>query len=517
MKLLEIKNLCLKLGNFSLKNISFTLEEGSILGIVGESGSGKSMLGNAILQLLPNLQYQKGEINFLGQNLLQYSSAKMQKIRGKEISYIFQEPLSALNPLHKIKKQLAEALLIHNPNLPKADLQSKLIELLENVHLPQKVLESYPYELSGGQRQRICIAIALANSPKLLIADEPTTALDSTTQEQILLLLQSLQKKLHLSVLFISHDLLVISKLCKTILVLKQGEIIERGFTQNIFKNPQNPYTKLLVQSLHFSYNTHLDFGKPLLEVENLQVSYATKKSFWGKTLESFEALKPLSFELREGESLGIIGESGSGKTSLANAICRLVESKGKVDLLNQDFFLLQGEKLRDFRKNIQMIFQDPFSSLNPKMTIAQILAEGLIAHNIQDRQARIKQVLLDTSLDESFLERYPNELSGGQRQRVSIARSLILKPKVLLLDEPTSALDKNTQKQILNLLLKLSKQYHLSYLCISHDLSVIATLCQNVIVLKNGEALERGKTQEVFKNPKNPYVQSLLKASGIQ
>ncbi len=516
MNVLEVKNLCLKLGNFSLKNLSFTLKKGSILGIVGESGSGKSMLGNAILQLLPNLQHQKGEINFLGQNLLQYSQTQMQKIRNKEISYIFQEPLSALNPLHKIKKQLAEALLIHNPNLKKESLQARLLELLENVQLPQKILESYPHELSGGQRQRICIALALANSPKILIADEPTTALDSTTQAQILSLLQSLQKKLNLSILFISHDLLVVSKFCEEILVLKQGEIIERGETQALFKNPKNPYTKLLVDSLHFTYNTHFNFGKEILKVTNLQVSYPTKKSFFGKTLESFEALKPLSFGLKEGESLGIIGESGSGKTSLANALCRLVESQGDMKLLNQDFFTLQGEKLRDFRKNIQMIFQDPFSSLNPKMTILQILKEGLIAHNIKDQESKIHQALLDTHLNESFLERYPSELSGGQRQRVSIARSLILKPKVLLLDEPTSALDKNTQKQILNLLLDLSLQYRLSYLCISHDLSVIASLCQNVIVLKNGEVLERGSTKEVFNNPQNPYVQNLLKASGI-
>ena len=252
------------------------------------------------------------------------------------------------------------------------------------------------------------------------------------------------------------------------------------------------------------------------MEVENLGVSYIVKKNFWGRALEKFEALKPLSFQLKEGENLGIIGESGSGKTSLGNAICRLIESNGTIKLLGQDFFSLKGESLRDFRKNIQMIFQDPFSSLNPKMTISQILKEGLLAHKIPNYQTKITQALLDVSLDESFLERYPNELSGGQRQRISIARSLVLKPKILLLDEPTSALDKNTQKQILELLLRLAKQYHLSYICISHDLSVIASLCQSVIVLKKGEILERGDTQEVFANPKNAYVKKLLEASGI-
>lgn len=516
MTILKVESLSLKLANFCLENISFELPKGEILGIVGESGSGKSMLGNAILQLLPNIQHQSGTIDFLGQNLLNLSQKQMQKIRGKEISYIFQEPLSALNPLHKIKKQITEAILIHNPTCPKDTLQKRILELLENVSLPPKMLDSYPHELSGGQRQRICIAIALANSPKILIADEPTTALDSTTQQQILELLQFLQKKLHLSILFISHDLLAVSKLCKKILVLKKGKIIESGDTSSIFNSPKNPYTKLLVESLTFHYNTQKNFGKTIMEVENLGVSYIVKKNFWGKALEKFEALKPLSFQLKEGENLGIIGESGSGKTSLGNAICRLIESNGTIKLLGQDFFSLKGESLRDFRKNIQMIFQDPFSSLNPKMTISQILKEGLLAHKIPNYQTKITQALLDVSLDESFLERYPNELSGGQRQRISIARSLVLKPKILLLDEPTSALDKNTQKQILKLLLRLAKQYHLSYICISHDLSVIASLCQSVIVLKKGEILERGNTQEVFANPKNAYVKKLLEASGI-
>ncbi len=521
--LLQIKSLQASLQGFHLQNIHLTLHHGETLGLVGESGSGKTLLSHLILRLIKNYQVQSGEILFLGQDLLKYTESQMQNLRGKDIGYIFQEPLSALNPLQKIKVQLSEAILIHNPNIQKQILQERILELLTNVNLTTRVLESYPYELSGGQRQRVCIAIALANSPKILIADEPTTALDSTTQAQILALLKDLQKKFHLSILFISHNLAVVAKLCPQLLVLQNGKIVESGKTQGIFQAPKNPYTKMLVQSLGFHYNQQPYSSKPLLEVKNLSVQYPLKKSFWGKTLQSFIALKPLSFNLREKESLGIIGESGSGKSSLAHALCRLLEPEtiqGEMNLLGENFFTLKGAELRKFRGKIQIIFQDPFSSLNPKMNIFQILQEGIKAHkeklyfNLKDLEDKIIQSLIDVGLDASYLGRYPNELSGGQRQRISIARSLVLRPKVLILDEPTSALDRATQNQILTLLLNLAKQYHLSYLCISHDLSVIASLCQNVLVLKEGEMLEYGTTQEVFKSPKHPYVKALLEAN---
>lgn len=523
MNLLQVYSLQVALQEFTLQDIHFTLQQGETLGIVGESGSGKTLLSHLILRLIKNYELQSGEILYLGQNLLEWKESQMQALRGKEISYIFQEPLSALNPLQKIKKQLSEAIVIHCPKIKPHSLQQKILELLENVHLTPKVLESYPYELSGGQRQRICIAIALANSPKILIADEPTTALDSTTQAQILALLKNLQAKLNLSILFISHNLAVVSKLCSSLLVLQKGRIVEKGTTKEIFESPKNPYTQMLIQSMGFHYNQESYQQNTLLEIQNLSVQYPTKKSFWGKTLESFVALEPLSFCLRERESLGIIGESGSGKSSLANALCRLLESnitQGEMKFLGKDFFALKGQELRHFRKKIQIIFQDPFSSLNPKMNVFQILQEGLKAHkesqNPKIIYEKIVQSLVDVGLDESYLERYPNELSGGQRQRISIARSLILRPKVLILDEPTSALDRATQNQILKLLLNLSKQYHLSYLCISHDLSVIASLCQNVLVLKEGKMLEYGATKEVFKSPKHPYVQTLLEASEL-
>lgn len=520
--MLEIESLNVCVENFALKDINISLQEGEILGIVGESGSGKTLLSYLILRLLEHYRVQSGRITFLGKNLLGLSQLQMQALRGKEISYIFQEPLSALNPLHKIKKQIKEAIMIHNPNITQDTLRNRIAELLENVQLPNSVLESYPYALSGGQRQRVCIAIALANNPKILIADEPTTALDSTTQAQILELLKMLQKKFKLSIVFISHNLAVVSRLCEKIVVMQKGKIIEQGDTQRIFRNPKNSYTKMLFDALRLHYNKGT-YGKELvLQVQDLSVKYPTKKSFLGKTLESFVALKPLSFALHKGESVGIIGESGSGKSSLANALCRILEAEytsGRVELLGRDFFAMRGNALRMERANIQMIFQDPFSSLNPKMQIFQILKEGLETHFKLDKksmQEKIKATLNDVGLEEKFLWRYPNELSGGQRQRVSIARSLILRPKVMILDEPTSALDCATQNQILNLLLKLAKQYGLSYLCISHDLNVIATLCQNVLVLRQGEMLEYGATSAVFKAPKHPYVRELLEASAV-
>ncbi|TLD83180.1 ABC transporter ATP-binding protein [Helicobacter sp. MIT 11-5569] len=522
MSLLKVESLNAKIGKFFLKDISFSLKEGEVLGIAGESGSGKTLLSHLILRLIKDYKIKQGSIRFLGENLLEIPESKMQNLRGLKLSYIFQEPLSALNPLQKIDKQLSEAILIHNPKITSCVLQERINTLLTNVQLPKSVLESYPYVLSGGQRQRVCIAIALANNPKILIADEPTTALDSTTQAQIIELLKNLQKSFGLSIIFISHNLAVISKLCNRVLIMQDGEIIESGGKEEIFKTPKNAYTKMLIDALAFHYNKESYEKEVVLEAKNISVEYPKKKSFFGKTLESFTALKPLSFSLYKRESLGVIGESGSGKSSLANALCRLADEecvKGEIRLLGRDFLGLKGSALREFRASIQLIFQDPFSSLNPKMNLFKILQEGLQAHICLDKESqkrRIIQSLEDVGLDASYMERYPNELSGGQRQRVSIARSLILRPKVLILDEPTSALDCATQRQILKLLLKLTKQYGLSYICISHDLSVIATLCQNVLVLKEGNVLESGLTQEVFSSPKNAYVKELLQASAI-
>lgn len=521
MHLLKVESLSARVNGFYLKNISFDLKEGEILGIIGESGSGKTLLGHLIVRIVKQCTLQSGNIECLGESLLGIPESKMRHFRGLKIGYVFQEPLSALNPLQKIRQQLSEAILIHHPKMPQKALQERIQTLLTSVQLQTNVLQAYPHALSGGQRQRVCLAIALANHPKILIADEPTTALDSTTQAQMIALLQTLQRTLGLSVIFISHNLAVVSQLCKRVLVMQQGEILEQGDLEEVFKNPKNAYTKMLVDALKFDYNTE-SFGREVvLAAKNLSVEYPLKRSFLGKVLESFVALKPMDFVLHQGESLGIIGESGSGKSSLANALCRLIDQhciKGEVKLLGEDFLSLRGEVLRKFRVHMQLIFQDPFSSLNPKMSVLEILQEGLQAHfrSIKQRQY-IEKALSDVGLDESFLERYPDELSGGQRQRVSIARSLILRPKVLILDEPTSALDCATQEQILELLLNLAREYGLSYLCISHDLKVIATLCQNVLVLKDGSVVERGATKEVFSAPRNLYVRGLLEASRLK
>ncbi len=523
MNILTIQSLSVEVEDFSLEEINFELKAGEVLGIVGESGSGKTLLSHLIMRLVRDYRLKSGRIEFLGQDVLHKSEAEMQKMRGKEMGYIFQEPLSALNPLQKIHKQLKEAILIHNPTIKKESLQKRIAQLLEDVQLRPQILESYPNELSGGQRQRVCIAIALANAPKLLIADEPTTALDSATQEQILTLLKHLQTRLNLSILFISHNLAIVSKMCAKVLITHKGRIVERGKTQKIFKNPQHAYTKMLLKSLEFKYNKESYAQKLLLETRKLSVQYPLQKSFFGKTLQSFLALSPLSLKLHRGESLGVIGASGSGKSSLANAICGLLEREivgGEVLFLGERLLDAQTHKLRALRKDLQMIFQDPFSALNPKMNLLQILEEGLKVHftiQKQEIRKRAQKALEDVGLGVEFLMRYPNELSGGQRQRVCIARSLILRPQVLILDEPTSALDCATQKQILQLLLRLAKQYKLSYLCISHNLNVIATLCQNVLVLKDGKMLEYGATKNVFSAPKNPYVRNLLKASALE
>lgn len=511
-EILSFKNFSLNLGAFALKNINFSLRKGEVLGIVGQSGSGKSLLSYTLLGFIKEYVEQKGEIFLYGEKLDFQNEKKMQFLRGRKIAYIFQEPLSALNPLQKIKIQIQESINI-DKKLSYELLNKRTLELLEWVKLEEKELEKYPYELSGGQRQRVCIAIALAKNPEILIADEPTTALDPTTQEEIIKLLQQMQQKLNLSIIFISHNLGVISQISQNVLVLKSGEIIEQGNCREVFKNPKHPFSKELLATLKVVFKERGEYQEEILKAKDFSVSYVTQRSFLGRVQKEFMALKPFSFALRRGESLGIIGESGSGKSSLANALVRLIEAKGELEILGEPFLELRGKALQKMRLNLQMILQDPNSSLNPKKTLYEIIVEGLKIHKIKENYLEVaKKALLEVGLNEEYLYRYPSELSGGERQRVSIARVLVLKPKILILDEPTSALDKFTQAQIIKLLLQLAKTHQLSYICISHDLNVIAQMCEKVIVLKRGEVVASGDTKEIFQE-KNAYIQNLLEA----
>ncbi|CAM2800277.1 dipeptide ABC transporter ATP-binding protein [Helicobacter burdigaliensis] len=512
-EILSFCNFSLNLGDFALKNINFALKKGEILGIVGQSGSGKSLLSYALLGFIKDYKEKKGEIFLKGEKLEIDNEKKMQFLRGRKIAYIFQEPLSALNPLQKIRKQIQESINIDKKLFLNA-FNERTLELIKLVKLEEKELDKYPYELSGGQRQRVCIAIALAKNPEILIADEPTTALDATTQEEIIKLLKQMQQKLNLSIIFISHNLGVISQISQNILVLKDGEIIEKGDCKEVFKNPKHPFSQELLATLNIEFKEKSDYQEEILKAKEFCVSYVLKRNFLGRIQKEFVALKPLSFTLKKGESLGIIGESGSGKSSLANALVRLIEAKGELEILGENFLKLKGKTLQKMRLNLQMILQDPNSSLNPKKTIYEIIIEGLKIHNIKENYLKVaKKALLEVGLDEGYLYRYPSELSGGQRQRISIARVLVLKPKILILDEPTSALDKFTQAQILKLLLKLAKIHKLSYICISHDLNVIAQMCEKVIVLKRGEVVAKGETKEIFTKQKDAYIQNLLEA----
>ena len=524
MSLLQIKNLSItfhgrKNDDFhAVNNISLNLEQGEILGIVGESGSGKSVTALSILGLLPYPRAshsEKSSILFNNKELIGLSNKDFQNIRGNKISFIFQEPMSSLNPLHKIGKQIAESLQIHQ-NLTTKQIKKRTIELLKAVKIPnpEQKINAYPFELSGGQRQRVMIAMAIANNPQILIADEPTTALDVTIQEQIIDLLLELKTKLNMSIIFISHNLRLVHKIADHIAVMYQGKIVEYGYAQQIFSSPKNSYTKKLISSnlllnLQNKYDNDI-----LLKAENISVKFPIKRNFLGKVTEELKAVNNISFNLKEGETLGIVGESGSGKTTLAMSIVNLVKYSGNIYLKNNNIY----SKLNNFNKDIQIVFQDPYNSLNPRMNIKEIVGEGLDVHNKNISQKQkdllINQILKDVGLQENALNKYPHEFSGGQRQRIALARSLILNPKIIILDEPTSALDVTVQFQIIKLLKDLQKKYKLSYIFISHDMHAIKSISHNVIVMQNGMIIEQGITKQIFEEPKHKYTQKLIKAS---
>lgn len=511
------------IGNEVVSKVNFSLKSGETLALVGESGSGKSVTAHAIMKLLPYpmAYHSSGEIVYKDTDLLGVKESRMQGIRGNEIGMIFQEPMTALNPLHKIEKQISEVVCRHQ-GISRKQARSNVIELLTQVQIPnpEEKLNSYPHELSGGQRQRVMIAIALANEPKILIADEPTTALDVTVQREILELLQSLQDQRQLSILLITHDLGVVKHMANDVAVMKGGRIVESGSVAEVFESPSHEYTRRLIDSAPKGSPVPLssDEGdQALLLVDNLKVSFVTKTTLFGSPKESFHAVNGASLHVSAGETLGIVGESGSGKSTLALAILRLIRSEGRVSFGGVPVSDLPEKQLRSMRNEFQVVFQDPFASLSPRMTVAEIVQEGLQVHSdLPDEQRRKKmlKVIEEVGLDAATLDRYPHEFSGGQRQRIAIARALILAPKLIVLDEPTSALDRAVQVQVLDLLRDLQRRRNLSYLFISHDLKVVQALSHRVVVMKDGDIVESGSTADVLERPSSNYAQALVAAS---
>ena len=532
--LVEIENLRVKFNTDSgvvnaVNGISFNIKKGETLALVGESGSGKSVTARGIIRLLANNAVLSNEtkITFDGKNINTYSEKEYQKIRGKKISMIFQEPMSSLNPIYTIENQISEVLKIHDKYSDKK-LKEKCLELLKQVQIPEPEsrLSQYPHQLSGGQRQRIMIAIAIANNPDLLIADEPTTALDVTVQTEILKLLQSLQKKYQMSILFITHDLTIVRQISDRVCVMYNGDIKETGNTKEIFNNPQDDYTKHLLSSEPEERELFYDKnGKNIITGKDLNITFNTKVKVAGrnKTL-SIKAVNNISLNLQEGETLGIVGESGSGKTTLGQTLLRLVdresntEISGDINFFDDKIDKLSRKQFKPFRNQMQIVFQDPYASLNPRLSVKQIIEEGLIvAQNIKNKNERldkIENIMNEVGLEPSSMQRFPHEFSGGQRQRIAIARSFVLNPKFVLLDEPTSALDLSIQKQILELLLQLQSNYKTTYIFISHDLRVIRSISHNLIVMKDGSILEQGEAKNILNNPKNDYTKNLIKSA---
>ena len=504
----------------AVKRVSLTIARGETLALVGESGSGKSVTALATVGLLPDTAQITGSVKYAGAEMVGADPRELMRVRGNDISFIFQEPMTSLNPLHSIEKQITESLALHQGVVGPA-ARGRVIELLNQVGLrdPEERLDAWPHQLSGGQRQRVMIAMALANKPDLLIADEPTTALDVTIQAQILSLLAELQRAQGLSMLFITHDLGIVRKVAQRVAVMKAGEVVETGPTAQVFDSPQHPYTKMLLAAEPTGRPEPVPVDKrALIKGEKVRVWFPIKRGFLKRTVGHIKACTDIDVELSSGETLGVVGESGSGKTTLALALMRLISSEGRITFAGRDINVLGKRDLRALRRDMQIVFQDPYGSLSPRMSIAEIIAEGLGVHGLGGRMMSkrdaVAEAMHEVGLDPTTMDRYPHEFSGGQRQRVAIARAMILKPKFLVLDEPTSALDMTVQTQIVDLLRALQKRHRLGYLFISHDLRVVRAMAHKIIVMRNGDVVEAGTADQVFETPKTDYARALMAAA---
>ncbi|SIT84620.1 microcin C transport system ATP-binding protein [Yoonia rosea] len=503
----------------AVKGVSFQVQKGETVAIVGESGSGKSVTALSTVQLLGDSAVMAGSIKYAGEEMVGADERALRRVRGNDISFIFQEPMTSLNPLHTLEKQLAESIELHQ-GLRGPAVRARIIELLERVGIrdAESRLGSYPHQLSGGQRQRVMIAMALANGPELLIADEPTTALDVTIQAQILDLLADLKRDEGMSMLFITHDLTIVRKIADRVCVMKDGLIVEIGPTAELFAHPQHPYTQMLLAAESTGVPSPVQPDAPvILETEQARIWFPIQRGLLKRTVGYIKAVNDATLTVRAGETLGVVGESGSGKTTLALAMMRLISSEGRIAFRGKDIQHLNQRQMRPLRSDMQIVFQDPYGSLSPRMTVAEIIAEGLGVHGVEpgrDRRDMVGEIMAEVGLDPALMDRYPHEFSGGQRQRIAIARAMILRPKLLILDEPTSALDMTVQVQIVHLLRELQQKYALAYLFISHDLKVVRALSHKVMVMKQGDVVEAGDADAIFDAPQTEYTRALMAAA---
>jgi microcin C transport system ATP-binding protein len=500
--------------------VSFRLEKGRALALVGESGSGKTVTAQAVVRLLPQpaASYPTGEIFFRGRDVLKMSDDELRAMRGAAVTMVFQEPMTSLNPLHTIERQVGEIIALHGRG---AATPTRIVELLTEVGIvdPAQRLGAYPHQLSGGQRQRVMIAMALANRPDLLIADEPTTALDVTVQAQILTLLKDLQARLGMAMLFITHDLNIVRRIADDVLVMRQGQIVEAGETARVFADPRHPYTRALLAAEPKGDPPPADHAAPTVaSTDNLRVWFPIRRGFLRRTVAYVKAVDGVSLTIREGQTVGVVGESGSGKTTLGLAILRLIRSQGPIAYCGRAIEGLNSKAMRPLRREMQVVFQDPYGSLSPRMSVAEIVEEGLVAQgtkmNAAERRRVAERALADTGLDPSTLDRYPHEFSGGQRQRIAIARAMALDPRFVVLDEPTSALDMSIQAQIVDLLRELQRRRNLAYLFISHDLRVVRALASEIVVMRRGKVVESGEARVLFRAPQDDYTRALFAAA---